>query len=55
MGITGVQSEVLCDPDADGSSEQDVQLSHLHRLSSWMLILGTTALQLWWFRRNHWI
>ena len=24
-------------------------------LYSWALILGTTAAQLWWFRRNHWI
>ena len=24
-------------------------------LYSWMLILSTTAAQLWWFRRNHWL
>jgi magnesium transporter len=24
-------------------------------LYSWLLILSTTAAQLWWFRRNHWL
>jgi hypothetical protein len=44
MGITGVKSVELWDLDAEGPGERDVQRSHLHRLSSWMLILGTVRL-----------
>ena len=44
MGITGVKTVGLWDLDAERPGERDVQLAHLHRLSSWMLILGTVRL-----------
>ncbi len=44
MGITGVKTVEPWDLDAEGSGERDVQLAHLHQLSSWMLILGTVRL-----------
>ena len=44
MGITGVKTVGPWDLDAERPGERDVQLAHLHRLSSWMLILGTVRL-----------
>jgi hypothetical protein len=41
MGITAVRTVGLRDLDAERPGERDVQLAQLHRLSSWMLVLGT--------------
>jgi tetratricopeptide (TPR) repeat protein len=44
MGITSASTVGLWGLDAEGPGERDIQLAHLHRLSSWMLILGTVRL-----------